>query len=130
VLWGAGCNRARQWAGGADDHLITICSDGPSEHHVIGAGGAEDHMIPQCAALLSVMLWVQGDDRAGQWVEGADDHMIPQCAALLSVMLWVQGVIEPGSGQEVLMTIWINGGIKGTAQLAAAKPVCLQPLLS
>ncbi|KAL0027397.1 hypothetical protein WJX79_008379 [Trebouxia sp. C0005] len=35
-----------------------------------------------------------------------------------------QGVIEPGSGQEVLMTIWINGGIKGTAQLAAAKPDC------
>lgn len=36
----------------------------------------------------------------------------------------VQGVIEPGSGQEVLMTVWINGGIKGTAQLAAAKAVC------
>ena len=50
--------------------------------------------------------------------------------ALLSIMLrvlwvlWVQGVIEPGSGQEVLMTIWISGGIKGTAQLAAAKLVC------
>lgn len=28
------------------------------------------------------------------------------------------------------MTIWINGGIKGTAQLAAAKPVCLHCLLS
>ncbi|DBA87288.1 hypothetical protein WJX77_005794 [Trebouxia sp. C0004] len=35
-----------------------------------------------------------------------------------------QGVIDPGSGQEVLMTIWINGGIKGTAQLAAAKSDC------
>ncbi len=62
--------------------------------------------------------------------EYADDHMIPMCAALVSMMLWVQGVIEPGSGQEVLMTIWINGGIKGTAQLAAAKPVCLPSLLS
>ena len=35
----------------------------------------------------------------------------------------VQGVLEPGSGQEVLLTIWINGGLKGTAQLAALKQV-------
>ena len=41
------------------------------------------------------------------------------------MIVWVQGVIEPGSGQEVVMTIWMNGGLRGTAQLAAAKPVCL-----
>lgn len=35
-----------------------------------------------------------------------------------------QGVLEPGSGQEVLLTIWINGGLKGTAQLAALKQDC------
>ena len=62
--------------------------------------------------------------------EYAENHIITTQPALLSMMLWVQGVIEPGSGQEVLMTIWINGGIKGTAQLAAAKTVCLHSLLS
>ena len=35
----------------------------------------------------------------------------------------MQGVLEPGSGQELLLTVWINGGLKGTAQLAAAKQV-------
>ena len=36
----------------------------------------------------------------------------------------MQGVLEPGSGQEVMLTVWINGGLKGTAQLAASAQVC------
>ena len=40
---------------------------------------------------------------------------------------WVQGVLEPGSGQEVMLTVWINGGLKGTAQLAAAAQVLTPP---
>lgn len=35
----------------------------------------------------------------------------------------MQGVLEPGSGQEVVLTVWINGGLKGTAQLAASAQV-------
>ena len=42
--------------------------------------------------------------------------------SLKSGML-LQGVLEPGSGQEVTLTVWINGGLKGTAQLAAAAQV-------
>ncbi len=50
---GAGCDRAWQWAGGADDHMITMCPNSPSEHDVMGAG---------C-------------DRARQWAGGVDDHL-------------------------------------------------------
>ena len=35
----------------------------------------------------------------------------------------LQGVLEPGSGQELVLTVWINGGLKGTAQLAAETQV-------
>ena len=50
-------------------------------------------------------------------------QLIPTCCCCP----YVQGVLEPGSGQELILTVWINGGLKGTAQLAAATQVWVKP---
>ena len=56
-------------------------------------------------------------------------HLISTVAVLSLYLLTsaepgaLQGVLEPGAEEELQLTVWINGGSEGTAQLVAGTQV-------